>query len=266
MTTPRRSTGPTWYGERRIMDVGIAAVIITFRKLEGSAYLVGGGAEGAARPLVPELCAVANRALRSAEDCATLEVHGSAVLAVHGGVVGLAVDDQGPGTIVSGSQMVVRSALGARVCYVAVGGGIDMASASGPGWEVNVRTSLRPGWRRGVNTIIPPHIDLGFGEPIRLRGDAARVAALGEAAFTVASGGRTAVVLDGPAVRAPGGGAGEAPVGFGAVMLTPEGKVVVAGPDHAALAPAPVVAQVIDADLGRLFARRDGAAVRFVAA
>jgi allophanate hydrolase subunit 2 len=107
----------------------------------------------------------------------------------------------------------------------------------------------------------PPWSDDPFG--VILGPDAGDTGALLGATFRMSPvGDRVGVRLDGPPVAAPPLDA-SAPMVRGAIQATPSGQLVVLGPDHPTTGGYPVIAVVRAADLGRLFALRPGAALRF---
>ena len=275
MTTERRPAGPTWYGERRHTDAGISSVVLSVCAISGTVTLVGGGAAGARAALVPELLAMANLVLRNPADAAALEVLGSLTIQVHGAPLGVAVDDDGAVTMAATNKLTVSSETRQRVRYLAVAGGIEPHfGTSGPGHPVHVGASLRPGGLRGLLVGGPGRIDLHLDDAVGVRPgpDLARFApgafdALCRSRCQVLPGGDrvTVKLAAGGATLAPTSAAAGSPLTRGAIVVAPDGTLLVAGPDHASAPAHPVLALVDDADIGRLAARAAGSAVTFAA-
>jgi hypothetical protein len=265
------------------MEVGISSLVVSIVAQEGPAWLVsgapaagGGGIDGAPRPLVPILPEIANGALRNQSDMAALEIHGRMTIAVHGGILGVAIDDHGAGTMVSGSQLTASPAPGRRVAYLAVFGGIEMASASGPGWQVQPRTTLRPGSARGVLTIIPRRAGLEANAPIEVglaAGEPGGLAPLTAGRFVVANsaiGERTLLTLDPPAgartalaaLGAAQPARGASAVAAGDLVALAEGRLGLIGPDHGPVSSGLRLGTVPDQG-GALWARSGGAEIHF---
>jgi allophanate hydrolase subunit 2 len=273
MNTERRPAGPTWYGERRHSDAGITSVLLNVVAVSGTVTLVGGDAEGAHAPLVPELLAFANLVLRNPTDAAAVEIIGSLTVQVHGGPIGVAIDDDGAVTMGACNTLTVSSDERAR--YLAVAGGIEShVGLTSPGRIIEPGAMLRPGGRRGLLVGGPGRVDLRLGEVVRVRPgpDAARFGpgafdALCRARCKVLPGGdRVALRLSaqGASFAAPAGAAGTL-VTRGAIVAGENGMLLVAGPEHPPVAPTPVLALVDPSDLGRLAAHGAGSDVRFAA-
>ncbi|HEY8038909.1 MAG TPA: biotin-dependent carboxyltransferase family protein [Polyangiaceae bacterium] len=237
-------------------------------------------------PLVPELLARANAAVRNGPGEAAIEVLGAITVAVHGpgGAILVASDDGEPHALRSGAVLRV-GADRARVRYLAVRGGLDVPCVLG-GRGTLLAAALgglegRPLQRgdaiavgrapeRGAEPPSPPDL----AAPVRVvpgpdldRFDGAALATLLASAYTVdARSDRMGVRLAGPAVARVGSDSGvSTPMVRGAVQIPPAGMPIVLGPDHPTVGGYPVLATVVRADLGTLCARPAGAPVRFSA-
>jgi allophanate hydrolase subunit 2 len=265
------------YSERRHSDSGVTSVVLDVTAIAGTVTLVGGEAAGARRALVPELLAMANLVLRNPADAFALEVIGCATFTTHGSQLGVAIDDDGAVTMSPGNRLEVAAGARKRVRYLAVAGGI-LPIERHAGDTIKVSEHLRPGNLRGALVGGPGRIDLRGDEPILVRpgADAARFPAgafeaLCSGGFTVLPGGDRQGVRLAPAAGTASAalagdgvaGEGTAPIPRGAIVLTPGGTLLVAGPDHPPQPGRPVLAVVDDRDLGRLAARAEGAPVRF---
>lgn len=96
---------------------------------------------------------------------------------------------------------------------------------------------------------------------------AACLDALLRGSFTVRSQlDRVGTRLGGDLPRVAGGGGASVPLRRGAIEVTPEGELIVMGPDHPTTGGYPVVAVLADADQSVLARHRPGTSVRFVRA
>jgi allophanate hydrolase subunit 2 len=108
------------------------------------------------------------------------------------------------------------------------------------------------------------------GSPIRVIAGPDRVAGTletlcaGDYQISPASD-RVGTRLVGPALS-PGGDGASRPMVKGAIEVPPDGAPIVLGPEHPTTGGYPVIAVIASVDLGRFFARRIGARVRFTSA
>jgi biotin-dependent carboxylase-like uncharacterized protein len=266
--------------------------VITIVAVSGLATVQDGGRpghmhEGVPRggPLVPELLARANAAVGNEALEAGLELFGGLSLTGPAGTQ-VASDDGVPVELGSRKPWSVAGG-GARVRYVAVRGGLDVASVLGgrgtllvAGMGGHEGRALRRGdvlpvgdrvtARRRPPPPAPdadaaiqvvPGPDLGRFEPGALD-------ALLASEFRVdPRSDRVGVRLTGPGLRRVGDDLGaSSPMLRGAIQVPLSGAPIVLGPDHPTTGGYPVLAVVVVASLGAIGARPVGASVRFVAA
>ena len=235
-------------------------------------------------PLVPELLALANRAVGNPWDAAALEAFGRLELRVRGRGARVSVDGRAF-TVTEGMSFTVPAPEDASVRYVAVEGGLAVPEVlGGRGTLLVARLGghegrmLRPGDALplgdggGTPETLAPSDALDAAAPIRVtlgpdveRFDTATVSSLLSGAFTVSpASDRVGMRLKGPKLAHGDEGAGTSrPMVRGAIQVTLSGEPIVLGPDHPTTGGYPLIAAVIRADWGRLCARRPGAPVRF---
>ncbi len=241
--------------------------------------------------LVPELLARANAAAGNAPGEAALEIVGASTLAVEGGAELVATDAGDVRTLAPGDSLPVACE-GARVRYVAVRGGIDvplvlggrgtlLAAALGGlagrplrrGDRLAARAapSVHPAAERDrcLANYLPPAPDPAApvlvvpGPDLDAFAPGALDALLGSPFLVDARSDRAGVRLIGPALpRAREDTGVSAPMVRGAIQV-PAAAPIVLGPDHPTTGGYPVLATVVRACLGSLFARSPGSAVRF---
>jgi allophanate hydrolase subunit 2 len=213
-------------------------------------------------PLVPELLARANAAVGNEEHEAGLELFGALTLAGNAGTQ-VASDDGVPVELGSREAWSVGVA-GARVRYVAVRGGIDVARVLGGrgtllgaglgGHEGRAlrRGDVLPVGERGTARRRPPPAAPELDAAIEFRVDP--------------RSDRVGVRLTGPGLRRVGDDLGaSSPMLRGAIQVPLSGEPIVLGPDHPTTGGYPVLAVVVVASQGALGARPVGGCVRFVA-
>lgn len=234
-------------------------------------------------PLVPELFATANRALRNTHTDAAVEVLLSKVVlrAENEGVVSV---NGRLRTTIAGQRIEVAPDEDA-VSYLSVPGGFDVPTVLG---SRGTLLAARLGGHEGRT--------LRAGDVLRSRGEAPADAAdtpappgdasaririvrgpdpfspvalekLLSSTFVLSPhGDRVGQRLDG--VNLPGGSdrSGSRPMVRGAIQVTLDGTPIVLGPDHPTTGGYPVIGVVITSDQGDLARRRPGAAVRFALA
>ncbi len=237
--------------------------MLTVLEVAGPALVVDAGRPGRMHegippggPMVPELLAAANRAAGNAPGAPAIEVFGR-----------IAVD--------AGGRRLAAEARSARVAYLAVPGGLDVPWVLGGRGTLLVAgvgghegRLLRRGDRIPIGAVAgAPEIvdvDLAPGAPIRVVPGPDAAAPLGEHAISPV-GDRTGIRLLGALAAPPPPTGVSAPLVCGAIQLPPSGEPIVLGPDHPTTGGYAVIATVIVADRGRLFARRPGERVTFVA-
>lgn len=206
-------------------------------------------------PMVPELFASANRAVGNAPGAPAIEVFGRLAVEVDG-------------------RRIEVEARAARVAYLAVPGGLDVPRVLGGCGTLLVASIgghegrlLRRGDRiavgndRGAPQTI--EVDLEPDAPVRVVPGPDAPVPLGTCAIS-AIGDRTGIRLRATLAAPPPPARPSAPMICGAIQLPPSGEPIVLGPDHPTTGGYPVIATVIVADRGRLFARRPGDRVTFV--
>ncbi|HZI11883.1 MAG TPA: allophanate hydrolase subunit 2 family protein [Myxococcus sp.] len=235
-------------------------------------------------PLVPELLAVANRAVGNPWGAAALETFGRLELRARGRPVRVAVDGHAV-TVAEGASLQVPAPESTSARYVAVEGGLAVPEVLGGRGTLLVARlgghegrALRSGdaLPLGEGGGTPEAVELGDAlapeAPIRVtlgpdleRFEEATRASLLSAAFTVSpSSDRVGMRLRGAVLSHSDAGTGTSrPMVRGAIQVPPSGEPIVLGPDHPTTGGYPLIAVVIRADWGRLCARRPGAAVRF---
>lgn len=232
--------------------------------------------------LVPEGLARANAAVRNARSEAAVELVGT--MTVRALVPLRVASDEGEALDLDAMSRWTVACRAARVRYVAVRGGIDVpfvlggrgtllvASLGGhEGRPLRKGDVLRVGTAAAIDGPMPP--PPGARTEIRVIGgpDAERFdpnaldILLGSTFRISAQGDRAGIRLVGPALGRSDGDAGRsAPMVRGAIQVPASGEPIVLGPDHPTVGGYPVLATVIDADVGNLMARVPGADVRFV--
>ncbi|HKA87677.1 MAG TPA: hypothetical protein VKE22_08435 [Haliangiales bacterium] len=237
--------------------------MLTVLEVAGPALVVDAGRPGRMHegippggPMVPELFAAANRAAGNAPDAPAIETFGR---------IAVALDD----------RRIEAVARAARVAYLAVPGGLDVPWVLGgrgtllvAGLGGHEGRLLRRGDRIPVGAAAgAPEIldvDLAPGAPIRVVPGPDAPAPLGEHTISPV-GDRTGIRLLGAVAAPPAPAGASAPMTCGAIQLPPSGEPIVLGPDCPTTGGYPVIAVVVAADRGRLFARRAGERVTFVA-
>jgi len=235
-------------------------------------------------PLVPELLARANAAVGNEEHEAGLELFGALTLAGNAGTQ-VASDDGVPVELGSREAWSVGVA-GARVRYVAVRGGIDVARVLGGrgtllgaglgGHEGRAlrRGDVLPVGERGTARRRPPpaapELDAAIvvvPGPDLERFEPGALDVLLASEFRVdPRSDRVGVRLTGPGLRRVGDDLGaSSPMLRGAIQVPLSGEPIVLGPDHPTTGGYPVLAVVVVASQGALGARPVGGCVRFVA-
>jgi biotin-dependent carboxylase-like uncharacterized protein len=235
---------------------------------------------------VPELLALANRAVGNPWGAAALETFGKLELRGRGRRTHVSVDGR-TFSVADGEVFTVPAPESASVRYVAVDGGLAVPEVlGGRGTLLVARLGghegrlLRPGdvLPLGEGGGTPETLELGDAldvtAPIRVKlgpdlerfGAATRASLLADT-FTVSpASDRVGMRLRGTALAHGDEGAGTSrPMVRGAIQVTLSGEPIVLGPDHPTTGGYPLIATVIHADWGRLCARRPGTPVRFVA-
>jgi biotin-dependent carboxylase-like uncharacterized protein len=238
--------------------------------------------------LVPELAARANLAVGNGHGAPLLEVFGGVTLAPRGRSLAVATEDGAARTLEADEALDVPSPRGLRVRYVAVAGGLAVPRVLGGRGTLLVAElgghqgrALRRGDRIEVGssalarerTSAPLALDTSravrvFQGPDIGRFEAGALDTLVSEPFTILpTSDRTGARLAGPVLARLDGDTGRsAPMVRGAIQVPASGAPIVLGPDHPTTGGYPVLAVVARADLGTLFARPVGAAVRFVLA
>ncbi|MCP3138727.1 5-oxoprolinase subunit C family protein [Pyxidicoccus xibeiensis] len=237
-------------------------------------------------PLVPELLALANRAVGNAWGTAAVECIGRLEVRARGRGARVSVDGRAF-AVAEGETFTVPAPSELSVRYVAVDGGLAVPEVlGGRGTLLVARLGgqegrmLRPGdsvpLGDGGGTAEPLDVGeaLSVEAPIRVtmgpdpeRFSEATRSSLLTGTFTVsATSDRVGMRLSGPRLAHGDEGAGTSrPMVRGAIQVTLSGEAIVLGPDHPTTGGYPLIATVIRADWGRLCARRPGASVRFQA-
>lgn len=234
--------------------------------------------------LVPELLALANRAVGNPWGAAALETFGRLELRARGRGTRVSVDGRAF-TVAEGEIFTVPAPESASVRYIAVDGGLAVPRVlGGRGTLLVARLGghegrlLRPGdvlplgQGGGTSEALDVGDALDMTAPIRVtlgpdleRFDAATRASLLADTFTVSpASDRVGMRLRGTVLAHGDEGAGTSrPMVRGAIQVTLSGEPIVLGPDHPTTGGYPLIATVIRADQGRLGARRPGTPVRF---
>jgi biotin-dependent carboxylase-like uncharacterized protein len=235
-------------------------------------------------PLVPELLAVANRAVGNPWGAAALETFGRLELRARGRTVRVAVDGRAF-TLEDGASLQVPAPESASVRYVAADGGLAVPEVLGGrgtllvaqlgGHEGRVLRSgdaLPLGEGGGTPEAVEPALELEAAIRVTLGPDLERFeeatrALLLSSTFTVSpASDRVGMRLRGAVLSHGDAGTGiSRPMARGAIQVPPSGEPIILGPDHPTTGGYPLIAAVIRADWGRLCARRPGATVRFQA-
>jgi allophanate hydrolase subunit 2 len=261
----------------------------------GPAWLQDEGRPGRRHAGVPRGGALAPRGLarvRSAVPGAGLpaiEHVGPLRLRVHGGAAVVAFGGSAPEVVpLAEGDTVDVPAPAERVGHVVVAGGFDVPEALGG------RGYLTAGAAIWADPSALPARPLRSGDRLRIREvqatvlpgaaapdppswegptpyglipfvplDADRTAGFCSARWTIAAASRVGLRLHGPALRPPAPLDGSGVTWPGAVQLPPDGQPIVLGPDHGVTGGYPIIGSV--PVWGDLFARRDGAVVRFFA-
>jgi biotin-dependent carboxylase-like uncharacterized protein len=236
--------------------------------------------------LVPELLAAANAAVGNPAAAAGIECFGSVRLRAAGGTLSVSLDGARAVAIQPGEERLFATSATQRVSCIAVGGGLDVPSVLGGRGTLLVAGiggfQGRPLQRGDVidvgrNEVRAPelkHVYLSPHAAVRVIGgpdldcfaDGAYTTLVNNPWKVLPTSDRIGFRLEGPtlAVRPPPD-APSTPMVQGAIQVPPSGQPIVLGPDHPTSGGYPVLAVVVRADLGRLFARRAGISVRFVA-
>jgi len=240
--------------------------------------------------LVPELLARANLAVGNAAGAAAIEVFGAIDVALDGTTT-VSVDGEvhAPG---AGVSFTCAPHPARRVRYLAVAGGLDLPAVLGGRGTLlvaglgghhgrllrrgDVLPCASPPPRTSPVDALPaarakpPEPDLTA--PVRVipgpdlsRFPASALDELLGGAFRVGTtGDRTGVRLEGPPLARLDRDDGlSCPMMAGAIEVPASGQPIVLGPDHPTTGGYPVLATVVRADLGALFARKPGAELRF---
>jgi 5-oxoprolinase (ATP-hydrolysing) subunit C len=231
--------------------------------------------------LVPELLAASNAAVQNPWHEAGIEVFGALTLTARGPVV--VASDGAEGRALRAGETWSISTSGARVRYVALRGGIDVAPVLGgrgtllragfgghDGRPLRRGDVLRSGDAPVHDAPGPTSLDPSAAIRVRPGPDADRFASgaldvlLGSPFEVTAQSDRVGVRLRGaPLPRIDDDAAVSAPMVRGAIQVPRSGEAIVLGPDHPTTGGYPVVATVVRADVGLLLARPVGASVRF---
>jgi len=243
--------------------------------------------------LVPEALARANRAAGNAPGAACVELIGAIALANEARAdVAIGVDDGRVIVIEPGESARIASD-GGRPRYVAPRGGIDVPVAwGGRGTLLVARLGGHEGraLRRGDGLAIADDVEGAEARaldaepprepapPIRViagpdrdRFEPGAIDALLGAAYRVSpSSDRVGARLEGPSLRLARGAAARpsrsSPMVRGAIEVPPSGAPIVLGPDHPTTGGYPVIAVVVRADAGAVYATGIGGSVRFALA
>ncbi len=233
-------------------------------------------------PLVPELLARANSAVHNARGEAAVEVFGSLTIAADDEL--LVASDEGAARRLQPRERWTVSSDARRVSYLAVRGGIDVPRALGGrgtllvarlgGYEGRLLKRgdrLRIGNAEACDSELPPGPDLA--SPVRVipgpdldRFDPSALDTLLQSSFELSPrSDRMGARLIGPTLARSGADTTlSAPMVRGAIQVPSSGEPIVLGPDHPTVGGYPVLATVLRADLGSLFARPLGARVTFL--
>jgi biotin-dependent carboxylase-like uncharacterized protein len=233
-------------------------------------------------PLVPELLARANAAVRNGHETAAIELVGAITL--RAGVPLLVATDEGGARLLRAGEAWDLTSGKARVKYVAIRGGLDVPCVLGgrgtllvAGLGGHEGRALRAGDRLPVGDA-PPCDDPAPDAPDASaaiavvlgpdldRFDPGAVERLLTDPFAVdARSDRIGTRLTGPALARVDDDEGlSAPMVRGAIQVPASGQAIVLGPDHPTTGGYPVIATVLRESLGVLGARPVGATIRFV--
>jgi biotin-dependent carboxylase-like uncharacterized protein len=231
-------------------------------------------------PLDPVLFERVRRSLGNAPDTAAIEVpwHGARFRAV--GDVTASVDGE-PRVLCDGESLDVPADAHA-VRYVGLRGGVDVpvvlggrgtllvASLGGLGGRMLRRGDFLRAGDHSETGPSPVTFDLDLARVIDVRPgpdhfDGSSLEALFSSHFTVsAQVDRVGMRLRGDGVRPPGDATGRSrPMVRGAIEVTPDGGLIVLGPDHPTTGGYPVIGVVTPEGCASLAQRRPGATVRF---
>lgn len=219
--------------------------------------LPGGGA------LVPEDLIAANLRVGNRPDALGVEFFGALRVECPGG---LALPDR---KVAPGELLFPAG----RVSYLAVQGGIEVAPVLGsPGWRCGrgvllrdgLCLSLGPGDGHARPPPPPPDPLWSPDRLIRAVPGPEPCLQLFSQHWRVGEGDRIGLRLEGEPLPAGEGRGASTPMVPGAIQLPPDGRPIVLGPDHPLTGGYPVVAVVVQADLGALFGRARGAALRLL--
>ena len=218
--------------------------------------LPGGGA------LVPEALIAANLRVGNRPDALGVEFFGGLRVDC---AVGIALPDQ---SVATGDLLFPTG----RVGYLAVHGGIHVPTVLGsPGWRCGRGVRLQAGLclplgQPGGHAPPPPPPDPLWSSDRQIRAvpGPEPCLTLFSQPWRVGEGDRIGLRLEGEPLPAGEGRGASTPMVPGAIQLPPDGRPIVLGPDHPLTGGYPVVAVVVQADLGALFGRARGAALRLL--
>ncbi|MGN6105771.1 MAG: biotin-dependent carboxyltransferase family protein [Kofleriaceae bacterium] len=229
--------------------------------------------------LVPELLAIANRAVYNPDPVAAIEVIGRLTVRAEAAML-VATDAAGARLLGPGEALEVSSEP-RRVAYLAVRGGIDapiVLGGRGAQLSAGIGTLVRAGARfaAGEAPDVEPFSTEPFAAegPVRVIGgpdldafEPAAVARLLAAAYRISpTSDRVGTRLEGPPIPRRAGPEVSRPMVRGAIEVPSDGQPIVLGPEHPTTGGYPILAVIAHADLGRFFAIRPGGTVRFTAA
>lgn len=233
--------------------------------------------------MVPELLARANVAAENADDEAAIEAFGAIALVAHAPVT-VGLGDGSAHALGPGEPLDVPAPRDARVTYIAMRGGIDVPRVLGgrgtllvagigghEGRALRSGDVLRVGssGRKDPRPLLPTSagpIRVIMGPDIECFPNNA-IDRLFAEPFTISpASDRTGTRLSKPrlAVRSAGALA-SMPMVRGAIEVTPEGQLIVMGPDHPTTGGYPVIGCIVTRDFGRFMALPLGREVRFSA-
>ena len=248
--------------------------------------------------LVRELLVRANRAARSADDAAAIEVLGRLTVRAMAPIE--IATESGARTLAADEEFTIASEP-RRVAYLAVRGGVDapmilgsrsthlsagLGAALRTGMQIAaLSTPLRGTHIGSPDRLAPRHTDIesprsaathiesnaSFDRdaPIRIipgpdvfAGNAIDI--LVTSTFRISSSSdRIGTRLDGPRLPRTNTPERSRPMVRGAIEVPRDGQPIVLGPEHPTTGGYPVIAVIASADLGRFFAIRLGGSVRF---
>ncbi len=219
--------------------------------------------------LVPELLVRANRAAGNAESSPAIEVCGRLVVRADEAIS--VATDRIACVLAGGKELVVESEP-RRASYLAIRGGVDAPLVVGGRGTLlcagigallrsgdTIRAALAPIVPRRpavVRVIAGPDLD-AFAPDV--------LAILASSPYRVSpASDRVGTRLAGPAIpRVAGYREVSRPMVRGALEVPSDGLPIVLGPEHPTTGGYPLLAVVVTADIGRLFAIRIGGTVRF---